>query len=216
MSVELIDDIWNKYANQEVVYPIAGWYIASEVDNFNFRAIEKQNILSKQYKRIANYAHEKTNLPIMISPFFNRALGKLFGPRKWYKMWINILNQAPIDILALQDGIGCIREPRIIADIDRKYAIRNVGKWFSAMKDAIKKAGGKTEFWSDIETFTEYIVEGKSYFKPAPLERILKQIEVESQYVTKITSFSFQAYQDYDVNDELFKQYQNYIKNEIE
>lgn len=210
-SLKLIDDIWEQFGNQKDNDFIAGWYIVFEVDNLNFKTIEKQNILSKQYKRIAHHAREKTNLPIMISPFFNRALEKLSGPKQWEKMWINILSQAPIDILALQDGIGCIRQPQLIVDEDRKAAIKGVGKWFEATKEAIKRTGEKTEFWSDLETFNEYICEGKNIFKSASIERIVKQIEAEIPYVQKFTSFSFQAYQDYDINEELFVQYQDYV-----
>lgn len=216
-SIKLVEDIWNKYKQFAAGCPeiLAGWYIAFEVDNINFNSKEKQNIISKHYNMICNYIYQHTGLPVIISPFFNRALGMIYGPCAWERIWTNILRQCKIDIFALQDGIGCRREFGPFDDESREKAIKTVGKWFRATKKAIKKSGSKTELWSDLETFTEIVREGKNKFISAPVDRIAKQINAEAPYVEKFTSFSFQAYQDFDKDEELFNQYKEYVQNSL-
>ncbi len=217
-SIMLVNDIWNKYKQYAKLHgfnALAGWYIAFEADNFYFNTVEKQNILAKQYNVIVNNIHKITNLPVMISPYFNRALGLIYGPKKWRSMWENILYQTDIDIIALQDGIGCDREV-ICEDKNREKAIKNVGKWFKATRDAIRKSKKKIELWSDLETFVEERVDGKSRFEAASIDRIICQIEAELPLVDKFTSFSFQAYQDYDKAPRLFEDYKKYVDNVLD
>lgn len=216
-SLKLVNDIWSKYKHYAKSYgfnTLAGWYMAFEVDNFHFNTIEKQNILAKQYNTVVNYIHKMTGLPVMISPYFNRALGLIYGPKKWRSMWENILSQTNIDIIALQDGIGCDREV-MCEDTNREKAIKNVGKWFKAIRDAIRKSKKKIELWSDLETFVEERVDGKSRFSSASMDRIIRQIEAEAPFVDKFTSFSFQAYQDYDKAPGLYEEYKNYVDDVI-
>lgn len=214
-GIKLADDIWSKYNTFAVrgeSGAFGGWYISFEVDNLNFNTLEKQNILSKYYNLIIDHIHNQTRLPVMISPFFNRAFSVIYGPKKWSTMWENILSQTSLDIIALQDGIGCKREFGIFDDTKRVKAIKNVGKWFEATREAIKKSGKNIELWSDVETFIEEVSDGKSKFSSAPLERIISQIEAERPFVNKFTSFSFQAYQDFDKNEEEFKKYKRYLE----
>ncbi len=215
ISREIIDDIWNRYGalqKESEFQLLAGWYCSFEVDNLNFNSSEKQNILARHYNLLINHVRRVSGLPLMISPFFNRALDVVYGPNKWKDMWSNILSQTDIDIIALQDGIGCRREI-VCEDKDRTKAIKNVGKWFKATRDAVEYSGRNTKLWSDLETFVEEIENGKSKFNAAPVERIIKQINAERQYVEKFTSFSFQAYQDYDRNRKLFDEYSKYVES---
>ncbi len=215
ISREIVDDIWSKYGvlqEKSEFYPIAGWYSSFEVDNLNFNSSEKQNILARHYNLLNTHIKRVSGLPLMISPFFNRALDIVCGPNKWKEMWANILSQADVDIIALQDGIGCRREI-VCEDKDRTKAIKNVGKWFKATRDAIDYSGRNTELWSDLETFVEEIEDGRSKFNPAPIDRIIKQIKAERRHVDKFTSFSFQAYQDYDRNIKLFNRYREYVED---
>lgn len=216
ISIKLIDDIFSRYSSSGWFDAAAGWYLPLEVDNLNFNSVEKQNILSSHYNLIINHARKTSKLPIMISPFFNRAFSMVYGPKQWYKMWFNILGQVDIDIFALQDGVGCIRELPIFEDEERKKAIETVGEWFKAAREAVEKTGGRTKLWADVETFTEEFVDCKRKFKAAPLERIIHQMQAERAYVEKFTSFSFQAYQDYDKDEALFNQYRQYAARTTE
>lgn len=216
-NILLLKDIWNTYSNADCKQAIAGWYIAFEPDNINFNGAKKRNIFIKYCERIVRAAHEYTKLPAAISPFFNRAFYIIFGPKKWERLIQDTVKGTGIDIIAVQDGIGCRREPIDDHDEERIKALGNVDRWFRASLRGIKKSGNTSELWADIETFTEKVEKGKSVFYPASIERIIKQIAIEEPFVKKVTSFSFQAYQDSDKNEGLFESYQKYVddcKNE--
>ena len=54
---------------------------------------------------VGNHLHKLTpGKPIVISPFFNTQAD--LSPSQWQTMWEYILKRSPIDILALQDGVG--------------------------------------------------------------------------------------------------------------
>jgi hypothetical protein len=152
----------------------------------------------------------------MIAPFFNRTLKGHCNVKGWEKMWSNILQQIDIDILALQDGIGClnIKEDPIKS---RDKAINNIKIWFKAMRNAIQRSHKKIELWSDLETFEQRFIKTSGSLNyemvPASLDRIIRQIKSESDYVDKITSFSLHEYQDYKKNPNDYTNYCQYLKN---
>ena len=212
-NISLLKDIWDTYAKRDCNKAIAGWYIVFEPDNINFNTSEKRKVLIKNCERIIDTAHKYTNLPIVMSPFFNRSFEQSQGPQKWGELIYDIAKGTGIDIIAIQDGIGCRRELIDDQDQARAKALKDVDKWFKASMKGIKKAGNNSKLWADIETFTERIEKGKSAFYAASIDRIIKQIEIEEPFVDKITSFSFQAYQDFDKSIELFECYENYVND---
>jgi len=212
-NIILLKDIWSTYSNNCYRQAIAGWYIAYEPDNINFNSKEKRNVFIKHCERIVRTGHEYSKLPIVMSPFFNRAFEQNYGPQKWGGLMHDIAKGTGIDIIAVQDGIGCRRQAIDDKEQKRSKALKDVDKWFKASLKGIKKARNNTRLWADIETFTEKIEEGKSVFYSASIKRIVKQIKIEKPFVEKITSFSFQAYQDFDKDEELFESYKKYVSD---
>ncbi len=214
-TIRLADEIWaeyNHFAHSDQFNPFIGWYIPFEIDNISFASKEKQEVLCRQLAVITDHLKQKTGLPVMVSPFFYRSLEAISGPKEWKNMWKHILSQTGIDIIALQDGIGRRREFGSSEEVSREKAIANAKKWFSATLEAIEESGRKAELWANIETFTEVNYGGENKLVSSSIDRIVKQIKAESPYVTGITSFSFQAYQDSDKNHTLFRQYKEYVE----
>ena len=210
-SITLTNDIWDKYkrfALSDNFSSFGGWYIPFEIDNLAFYSVEKQNVLSKHLSLITNHIKQTSDLPILLAPFFYRSTEILAGIQHWEKMWVNILSKTDIDIITLQDGIGCKRDSWLYNNSNNSKSIDSIGKWFNATKEAIKKSSKKVELWADLETFTE---DNNNRFSSAPLDRIIRQLNAESPHVTKFTSFSFQAYQDFDKDKRAFERYKEYV-----
>ena len=142
-----------------------------------------------------------------IAPFFSNAM----PPEEYEKWWIKTLQGAGIDILMLQDGVGCHR-----ADIPR-----DIPPYYGAGKQACLKTG--VEFWTDLEIFDQIhcppvddLPLDKWDAVPADIERIKAQIETTAPYVSRITCFDFTHYMSPQMGKkqvQLFNNYKNYIKN---
>lgn len=194
LSKNIVQELWRQYGNA-YANTIAGFYLPMEVDNVNFRDMEKQQRIARAYKEITEEIHNTTAKPVMIAPFFNQNTGQ--GVFKYADMWGDILKVAPIDVIALQDGIGC-----------GHASVSTIGKWLDALETKIREVRPETQLWSDLETFTPGL-------KPAPIERIMSQISAEHPYVSKFTSFSFNHYDSpNNGHAKQFRQYKEYVDSQ--
>ncbi len=102
LSNRIIDELWSHYG---ATYgsTIAGFYLTMEVDNVNFQSTLSQDRMAAVYKSVADHSHTATGKPVMIAPFFNSTIGQ--DPQAHAAMWARILTTAPIDVVAVQDGI---------------------------------------------------------------------------------------------------------------
>lgn len=212
-NIHVCNELYQMYKkyNTKDFKAFGGWYITYEVDNLNFMDKGKQVQYAKSLNILCNTLHKISWLPIMIAPFFNRTLLPPHDYKGWKTIWSNILKYLDIDIFALQDGIGCLNETEDPLK-SRNQAMKNINKWLKSTKEAIKASGKEISLWTDLETFEQYF-EGDNSFKakPAPLDRIIKQIKTESPYVDKITSFSLHEYQNFNKYPIDYKNYQNYL-----
>ncbi|HEX6338020.1 MAG TPA: DUF4434 domain-containing protein [Jiangellaceae bacterium] len=173
LAQRLIDEIWTRYG---AARSFAGWYLPFEVDNWHFGGPDAWDALASFYAAVGRRAKRATpNLPIVISPFFNPDGG--LTPAEWAKMWATILPAAPIDAIALQDGIGAGH-----ASADQLVP------WFAATAAAIKTAGTATELWATTETFT-------SDFGPMDIAAVVEDMIAVQPYVSRYWSFSYDHYQ---------------------
>lgn len=191
LSISMVQELWCRYG-PAYTDTIAGFYLPLEVDNVHFKNKERQSRMAKAYKELAEMIHVTTSKPVMIAPFFNEGRGQ--DARTYAEMWGNILKVAPIDVIALQDGIGC-----------EHASVSSIGNWLEALGTKIREIRPATELWSDLETFTTKL-------QSAPIERVISQIQAEKQYVTKITSFSFNHYDSPNTGHAgQFLQYKEYV-----
>jgi len=164
-----------------------GWYILSwEIGN----APTPDNIGVKAYlKVISGLRSLDKRKRIIIAPYFTLDI----SPEKLEEGWKRLLGVMKVDVLALQDGVGC----------DRGIRPSDVPPYFQAMKRACE--ANKVEFWGDLEVFD--ILAG---WKPANIERVKEQIERMSPFVKKIVIWEFNHYMSPLKGEEQAKLYDDY------
>ncbi|MFF1572274.1 DUF4434 domain-containing protein [Leifsonia sp. NPDC058292] len=168
----LADDLYNHYGTHT---SFAGWYLPFEVDNWNFTSTSSWSAMASFYTTIANHLHALTpGKPVIISPFFNTSGGQTSS--QWTTMWSTILASAPIDVIALQDGIGA-----------GHASTSQLATWFAATKSAITSARPATALWADSETFNPD-------FTPMPIAQLVADLTAVAPYVSKTLSFSYDHY----------------------
>lgn len=168
----LADDLYAKYGTHT---SLAGWYLPFEVDNWNFTTTTSWSNMASFYTTIANHLHALTpSKPVIISPFYNTSGGQTSS--QWTTMWTSIIGSAPIDVIALQDGVGA-----------GHATTAQLATWFSATKSAITAGRPATQLWADSETFNPD-------FTPMPISHVVADLKAVSPYVSKIMSFSYDHY----------------------
>lgn len=216
LGLQINDDWWAKYANDPGwlnaqataatnlaadlnakygTHPsFAGWYLSFEVDNWNFTTQASWTAMANFYSTVAGYLHTLTpGKPVVISPFFNTAGGQTSS--QWTTMWQYILANAPIDVIALQDGIGA-----------GHAQTSQLAEWFGATKAAIP-TGSSTQLWADAETFTPD-------FNPLGIGTVVADLKAEAPYVTRFWSFSYDHYDSPLVVNPLYdKVYRDYLSS---
>ncbi len=171
LSKQVAQELWNRYSAYSSA--IAGFYMTMEVDNVNFPDSTTENRMIVVYNDVATYIHTNMNKPVMVAPFFNESMGR--NASDYAAQWGRIVAGAPLDVVALQDGIGV-----------GHATVSSIASWLSPMRTAIKNARPSTQFWVDLETFRNS--------NPADVTRVIQQLEAEKAYVDKVTTFSFNHY----------------------
>ena len=185
----LADDLWKRYGRHE---SLTGWYLAFEVDNVESTSAEWNNLVTF-YRTVGNHLHKLTpGKPIVISPFFTTKAE--LSPSQWQTMWEYVLKRSPIDVLALQDGVGVAHATKA-----------QLPEWFSAVRNAIRNSRRRTQFWADTETFT-------LDSEPMGIRSIVSDMCAVEPYVSSYLSFSFNHYMSpQQVNPLYYQTYLDYL-----
>ena len=185
----LADDLWKRYGHHA---SLTGWYLGFEVDNVESTQAEWDNLVAF-YRTVGNHIHKLTpGKAIVISPFFNTTAD--LSPSQWQAMWEYVLKRSPIDILALQDGVG-------VAHATKKQ----LPDWFSAVGNAIHNSRPRMQFWADAETFN-------LDSEPRAIHSIVNDMRAVQPYVSSYLSFSFNHYlSPQQVNPLYYQTYLNYL-----
>ena len=146
-----------------------GWYLPQEFSDWM-----KANELAGAYSRLANHCRTLVpGKPVAVAPYFTtRSLDEAACRRGWLRM----LPLLGVDIVMLQDGVGC----------NRGLTAANVVPVYRAVSEACRIHG--VEFWSDLEVFDI------RDWSPAPIDRIVDQMKSESPHVGKIVIWEFNHY----------------------
>ena len=129
---------------------------------------------------------------IVIAPFFNPTAD--LSPSQWGSMWEYVLKRSPIDVLALQDGVGASHVTKA-----------ELPEWFSAVQNAIENSRPSMQFWADTETFI-------SDYEPRPIRSIVNDMCAVEPYVSSYLSFSFNHYiSPQQVNPLYYETYLDYL-----
>lgn len=185
----LADDLWNRYGGHE---SLTGWYLGFEVDNIASTQAEWDNLIAF-YRTVGNHLHRLTpGKPVVIAPFFDTTAD--LSPSQWQAMWEYVLKRSPIDVLALQDGVGAGHATRA-----------ELPAWFSAVGNAIQNSRPRIQFWADTETFA-------SGYQPRPIRSTVNDMCAVEPYVSSYLSFSFNHYMSpQQVNPLYFETYLGYL-----
>ncbi len=185
----LADDLWKRYGQHE---SLTGWYLGFEVDNVASTPAEWDNLVAF-YRIAGNHLHKLTpGKPIVIAPFFNPAAD--LSPSQWETMWEYVLKRSPIDVLALQDGVGASHVTKA-----------QLPEWFGAVRSAIENSRPSLQFWADTETFV-------SDFEPRPIRSIVNDMCAVQPYISSYLSFSFNHYMSpQQVNPLYYETYLDYL-----
>jgi hypothetical protein len=172
VSTELAQDLYDRYGSDTA---FAGWYLPFEVDNWNFTTTASWSAMASYYTTVADYLHDLTpGLPVIIAPFFNTSGG--LTSSQWTTMWESILGNSPIDVVALQDGIG-----------DGHATTSQLATWYAATQTAIADASPDTQLWADTETYN-------TSFEPQSIGTVVADMQAEEPYVSDFLSFSYDHY----------------------
>lgn len=168
----LADDLYSKYGSHT---SLKGWYIPFEVDNWNFLTSTTWSNMATFLSTVATHLHTLSpGLPVIIAPFFNTSGGQTSS--QWTTMWESILASAPIDVVALQDGVG-----------DGHATTAQLSTWYSATKTAITTSSPSTALWSDSDTYN-------ADFTPMSIGNVVADLTAEAPYVSSIFAFSYDHY----------------------
>ena len=183
------NDLWKHYGHHG---SLAGWYLGFEVDNVASTRAEWDN-LAAFYRTVGNHLHKLSpGKPIVISPFFSATAD--LSPTQWQTMWEYILRRSPIDVLALQDGVGVGHATKA-----------QLPDWFSAVQNAIQNSRPRMQFWANTETFT-------SDSEPRPVRSIVNDMCAVRAYASSYLSFSFNHYvSPQQVNPLYYQTYLDYL-----
>jgi len=174
----LADELWSRYGNYG---SFKGWYLPFEMDNANFKTSTEWSRMASFYSTVANHLHSLTpGKPVVIAPFFNANLRNAQTPAEWQSMWTSILTTAPLDVIAVQDGVGA-----------GHAASSQLAQWFSATRAAINASRPSTLLYDDAETFTF----GLSGLQPMPVKDFVTDMQAVSPYVDAYWSFAYDHYE---------------------
>ncbi len=195
LAVSVFDELLEKYGD---LSKLKYWYIPQEIESTTFAEKGKREALINFINRMVSYIRKKSDLPILIAPYF-----ALDGIEHFDEWWDSFLDRVSIDVMAMQDGMGCTRGIKL----------ENLPQYYSVLKRVCAKHNVK--LWSTLEIF-EYIdapnYNNKSVrIEPAPFERIKKQIDIETQYVEKVIFFEFAHFMSPQFSDTSRELYNNYI-----
>jgi hypothetical protein len=110
-------------------------------------------------------------------------------------MWAAILPAAPIDAIALQDGVGA-----------GHASAEQLPAWFAATAAAIKTSGVDTELWATTETFTPG-------FGSMDIGSVVDDMVAVQPYVSRYWGFSYDHYQSpQQVGPALHQAYLDYLR----
>ncbi len=192
------EELWNYYGGYEA---FAGWYIPHEFDDYRFKDEQYIPQVNGFLRQIAETCHAiSKEHSVSMAPYFI----KYMEPDEFAAWWTKVLDGSGIDIMMLQDGVGCRR-----TDNQTEAPL-----YYEAMAQACAAAG--VEFWSDIEVFHQIHgmpVDNERWAAvPASIERVMEQIRVQSPYVTKTVIFDFSHYMSPQYSAEAEKLYLDYQK----
>lgn len=178
-NMRVAQELTERYAAHEA---FAGWYIPHEISDWTFRDGAQFAAAVDYGRRLAAHLRSLTpGRPVSIAPYYSRYLSESGYQRRWEEF----LDQVPVDIIMLQDGVGTHR-----------VGIGDIVPHFRALRRAIGER--PIQLWADVEIFDQthgWPVDDLPWAATtAPLERIVQQMQAAAPYVDRFVAFEFSHY----------------------
>jgi hypothetical protein len=189
-----LQDLYGSYGS------LAGWYLPEELDDRNFNTPQAKEAVVTYLKSMVMYARFYTHRPVMVSPYF----GINPDGTAYAQWWDDVLSEAKVDIVAMQDGVGT-----------RRTTIEESASVFAALQPIMEKHD--VQFWANIEVFDQIhgwpVDAGTWQAIPATSDRVSTQLALESPYVQKVVIFEFSHYMSPRLGGKAEELYHGYIDN---
>ena len=174
--LQIMAELVSNYALRYASTSFQGWYFSSEAyiaPYFPQEFFPYIDTLSKAAKRMTPTAQ------IFVSPY-----GTRYGVND--ETFVNQLKELPVDIVAYQDEVGCVRDELPV--IRSEAAFQNLA--------AAHKAANRSVIWANVESFTWERMPNNvtSPLIPAEFTRMMAQwAAVSRANVAKVISFTMQG-----------------------
>ncbi len=195
---KLLTELYDLYGHYK---SLAGWYLPEELDDRNFTSQKRIAAVKTYLRNMGMYAKLYTGKPTMVSPYF----GMNPNPGAYAAWWDAVLSEAHVDIVAMQDGVGCHR-----TTIAEAVAV------LKALRPVLEKHG--VELWANVEVFDQthgWPVDDRAWdATSAPPDRVIKQLTAEAPHVVKVIMFDFTSYMSPRLGGkarELYEGYKEYL-----
>lgn len=175
LNIDFFNEIINKYGDSEV---LSGWYIPYELCDYFIASRWQRKNINKFFKEISSNIKKKSNLSIMISPFFWMRGPRILTIKAWEKALKEALIECEIDILAMQDSIGV-----------GFNTLKNIEKLFVHTKRVTDDLN--ITLYADTETFKKR----RGKLISATEEEFLERAHIVKNYVKGHIAFSINHYQ---------------------
>ncbi len=199
MNQRIMTELFNLYGTYA---SLVGWYLPEEIDDRSFSVEARKNAMITYLRSMSNYARFLTRKPIMISPYF----GMTPDSEAYARWWDDVLSQARVDIIAMQDGVGT-----------RRTTIEESAGVMEALKSVMEKHG--VRFWVNVEVFHQIhgwpVDSGSWQAVPADIDRVIRQLELQAHFAEKVIIFDFPHYMSPRIGGrarELYDAYKEYLE----
>lgn len=168
INLEFVDEIWPRYKD----YPaFKGWYLPHEVADTSFRTLDINTRLAHRLKEISD-------LPVLISPFFQQRsdFAPFGGPREpeeHARLWDEIFGQYQgiVDYCAFQDATSNLLD---------------LGENFRLVREVADRYG--IGLWANTESFDRDM---PMKFPAMDWRKLAHKIEAVQPHVDKLITFEF-------------------------
>ena len=192
-SIALVNEVWEKFGSHPC---IKGWYLTSEVTYWFWEShciSDNVGKVARCWKEIADSCRALTpDKLVLTSPYFqlNYVKGNdtLHIDPDGFAVWIDSFAcLSGVDVIAMQDGVGALDNLAAGYHVE----LDSVPIYYEIMKDVLDKYPD-VHFWSHLELYDKTVpLWGDTINHATDIERVLKQITLESPYVEKIVCFEF-------------------------
>ncbi len=197
-NIALMLELEERYGDSPAV---VGYYLPEEIEDRSFNSERAHEAMIQYLAAMVDAAHGQVGKPVMVAPYFG-----MNPDGDFYAAWWDVtLSRAPVDVIAMQDGVGT----------RRTTAAQGVSV-YRALQPVAAKHG--VALWSDLEVFEQThgwpVDELAWQARPATIESVIEQLELEAPYVEKFVVFDFTHYMSPRLGaaaTALYRGYQSYL-----